>query len=179
MSAETRASIIVFLILLVAGLGLFFGSRYASNSNRADTADANVLLQAKVIQQQATESQAFSAIASGTVDANAAVDAKAESTVIEYREILRREKTCDYPVPAYVADGLLNYTNSLRAGAMHTATAGAYKADSGATPTSTLTYCQAVLWIQPLLAAIEIANNQLAGIRDIEQLRQNPAEEKP
>jgi hypothetical protein len=41
----------------------------------------------------------------------------AETTVIEYREILRREKTCDYPVPAYVADGLLNYTNSLRAGA--------------------------------------------------------------
>jgi hypothetical protein len=64
MSAEARASIIVALILLVAGLGLFFGFRYASNSSRADTADANVLMQAKVIQQQATESQAFSALAS-------------------------------------------------------------------------------------------------------------------
>jgi hypothetical protein len=172
MSAEARASIIVFLILLVAGLGLFFGSRYASNSSRADTADANVLMQAKVIQQQATESQAFSALASGTVDANAAVDARAETTVIEYREILRREKTCDYPVPAYVADGLLNYTNSLRAGAMHTATAGTDKAGSASTPSSQLTYCQAVLWIEPLLAAIEKANNQLAAIRQAEQLRQ-------
>jgi hypothetical protein len=160
------------LILLVAGLGLFFGFRYASNSSRADTADANVLMQAKVIQQQATESQAFSAIASGTVDANAAVDARAETTVIEYREILRREKTCDYPVPAYVADGLLNYTNSLRAGAMHTATAGTDKAGSASTPSSQLTYCQAVLWIEPLLAAIEKANNQLAAIRQAEQLRQ-------
>ena len=95
MTAETRATIIIFLILLVAGLGLFFGSRYASNSSRADTADANVLMQAKVIQQQAAESQAFSAMATGTVDDNAAVDAKAETTVIEYREILRREKTCE------------------------------------------------------------------------------------
>jgi hypothetical protein len=74
-------------------------------NSRADTADANVLMQAKVIQQQATESQAFSAIASGTVDANAAVDAKAETTVIEYREILRREKTCDYPVPLTLLTG--------------------------------------------------------------------------
>lgn len=40
MSAEARASIIVALILLVAGLGLFFGSRYASNSNRADAAES-------------------------------------------------------------------------------------------------------------------------------------------
>ena len=57
MSAEARASIIVFLILLVAGLGLFFGFRYASNSSRADTADANVLMQAKVIQQQAQKAR--------------------------------------------------------------------------------------------------------------------------
>jgi hypothetical protein len=77
----------------VAGLGLFFGSRYASNSSRADTADANVLMQAKVIQQQATESQAFSAIASGTVDANAAVDARAKqplSNTARYSAVKKR-----------------------------------------------------------------------------------------
>ena len=171
-TAETRATIIIFLILLVAGLGLFFGSRYASNSSRADTADANVLMQAKIIQQQAAESQAFSAMATGTVDDNAAVDAKAETTVIEYREILRREKTCDYPVPAHIANGLLNYTNSLRASAMHTATAGADKGGNSATSPGQLTYCQTVLWIEPLLAGIEKANNQLAAIRQAEQLRQ-------
>ncbi|EKU4731029.1 hypothetical protein M2O48_005371, partial [Citrobacter freundii] len=45
-------------------------------------------------------------------------------------------------------------------------------ASDNATTASTLTYCQAVLWIKPLLAAIEKANNQLAGIRRIEQERQ-------
>lgn len=172
MSAETRASIIVLLILLVAGLGLFVGYRYESNSNRADTAEANTLLQAKVIQLQATESQAFSALASEKANANTAVDAKAETTIIEYREILRREKTCDYPVPADIANGLLKYTNSLRASAMHTATAGPDKTGTVATSSSRLTYCQAVLWIEPLLATIEKANNQLAAIRQAEQLRQ-------
>jgi hypothetical protein len=48
---------------------------------------------------------------------------------------------------------------------------GPDSADGGSTPASGLTYCQAVLWIQPLLATIEQGNNNFAGIRDIEQLR--------
>ncbi|EKU4731114.1 hypothetical protein M2O48_005470, partial [Citrobacter freundii] len=44
-------------------------------------------------------------------------------------------------------------------------------ASNSAITTSSLTYCQAVLWIKPLLAAIEKANNQLAGIREIEKTR--------
>ena len=35
------------------------------------------------------------------------IDTSTEKTVIEYREILRREKTCDLPVPADIAGGLL------------------------------------------------------------------------
>ncbi|VVT53946.1 hypothetical protein UYSO10_4966 [Kosakonia radicincitans] len=172
MSAETRASIIVLLILLVAGLCLFFGYRYESNSSRADTAEANVLVQAKVIQMQADQQQAFNSIASATANTNTSVDAKAEETVIEYRTILRREKTCDLPVPADIANGLLDYTYRLRASAMHTTFAGTDTAGAGTTATSALTYCQAVLWIQPLLAAIEKANNQLSAIQQAEQLRQ-------
>ncbi|EAW5735924.1 hypothetical protein FFZ71_27450, partial [Salmonella enterica] len=94
-----------------------------------------------------------------------------DNTVIEYREILRREKTCDLPVPADVAGGLLEYTHRLRASAMHTDSGNADAASDGATSTSSLTYCQAVLWIKPLLAAVEKANNQLAGIREIEKTR--------
>lgn len=43
---------------------------------------------------------------------------------------------------------------------------------SGAASIGILTYCQAVLWIDPLLTAIDQANSQLAGIRDVEQTRQ-------
>ncbi|KDE37412.1 hypothetical protein AW40_07120 [Kosakonia radicincitans UMEnt01/12] len=167
-----KASIFLLVILLVAGLSLFFGIRYESNSNRADTAEANVLVQAKVIQMQADQQQAFNGIAGTTVTANTTVDAKSEETVIEYRTILKREKTCDLPVPADIANGLLDYTYRLRASAMHTTIGGTDTAGAGAIATGQLTYCQAVLWIQPLLAAIEKANNQLSAIQQAEQLRQ-------
>ncbi len=34
-----------------------------------------------------------------------------------------------------------------------------------------MTYCQAVLWIEPLLATIEKGNNNFSGIREIENNR--------
>lgn len=67
---------------------------------------------------------------------------------------------------------LLEYTNSLRSSAVHANTDGSDKPSTGTITAGELTYCQAVLWITPLLAAIEKANNQLAGIRQIEQKRQ-------
>ncbi|MCR4019309.1 hypothetical protein NT652_22185, partial [Enterobacter hormaechei] len=111
-------------------------------------------------------------VAQLAASANAVVAGDAEKNVIEYREILRREKTCDLPVPADVAGGLLSYANSLRASAMLTDSGNADAAGDSTTTASALTYCQAVLWIKPLLAAIEKANNQLAGIRQIEKDRQ-------
>lgn len=36
-----------------------------------------------------------------------------------------------------------------------------------------MTYCQAVLWIKPLLAVIEKGNNNFAGVREIEFQRQS------
>ena len=129
-------------------------------------------LQATVITTQAFNFNRFNQVAENASRLNSLIDAGAEKTVIEYREILRREKTCDLPVPADVAGGLLSYANRLRASAMHPDTGNANAAGDNATTASTLTYCQAVLWIKPLLAAIEKANNQLAGIRRIEQERQ-------
>jgi hypothetical protein len=64
---------------------------------------------------------------------NSLIDASSDKTVIEYREILRREKTCDLPVPADVAGGLLSYANRLRASAMHTDSGNADAAGDSAT----------------------------------------------
>ncbi|HAT2743910.1 TPA: hypothetical protein I8372_001478 [Citrobacter farmeri] len=128
-------------------------------------------LQGQVIATQAFNFNRFNQVAENTSRLNSLIDAGTEKTVIEYREILRREKTCDLPVPADVADGLLDYTNSLRASAMHADSGNVDAASDSATSTSSLTYCQAVLWIKPLLAAIEKGNNKLAGIRTIESSR--------
>ncbi|CDZ83977.1 hypothetical protein BN1086_02111 [Citrobacter koseri] len=169
-------------ILLLAGAVIVITTLCVMLSNsRADLAtvqsDNNVLrndnlLQGQVIATQAFNFNRFNLVAENSSRLNSLIDAGTEKTVIEYREIIRREKNCDLPVPTDVAGGLLSYANSLRASAMHTDSGNANAASDSATTTSTLTYCQAVLWITPLLAAIEKANNQLAGIRQIEQERQ-------
>ncbi|EDP9908673.1 hypothetical protein AVL05_000193 [Salmonella enterica subsp. enterica serovar Anatum] len=128
-------------------------------------------LQGQVIAVQAFNFNRFNQVAENASRLNSLIDAGTEKTVIEYREILRREKTCDLPVPADVAGGLLGYTYRLRASAMHADSGNADAASDSAASTGTLTYCQAVLWIKPLLGAIEKANNQLAGIRQMEQDR--------
>ncbi|HAC6881674.1 TPA_asm: hypothetical protein G0D46_24135 [Salmonella enterica subsp. enterica serovar Java] len=120
---------------------------------------------------QALNFNRFNQIAEYTSRNNSLIDADTDKTVIEYREILHREKTCDLPVPADVAGGLLEYAHRLRASAMHPDTSNADAADDGAPAASALTYCQAVLWIKPLLAVIEKGNNNFAGIREIEQHR--------
>ncbi|WP_456310436.1 hypothetical protein [Serratia proteamaculans] len=101
---------------------------------------------------------------------------KAQEKEIEYRTILRFEPTCALPVPSAIAGGLLDYANRLRASAMHADPGITYRASSGTAAASTLTYCQAVLWIDQLLKAIERANNQLDSIRAIESEINNKLE---
>lgn len=158
--------------LLLSGIIIFvLLGQVSEQRGRAEKAEQEVDGQRQVIATQAFNINRFNQIADYTNRNNSLIDASSDKTVIEYREILLREKTCDLPVPADVAGGLLSYANSLRASAMHTDSGNADAAGNGSTSTSSLTYCQAVLWIKPLLAAIEKANSQLAGIRQIEQER--------
>lgn len=168
------------LILLVAVIAVVAGLCVLLAKSRSDVAtlksDNDVLrndntLQGTVIAAQAFNFNRLNQVAENASRLNSLIDASSDKTAIEYREILRREKTCDLPVPADVAGGLLEYTHRLRASAMHTNSGNADAAGDSASSTRSLTYCQAVLWIKPLLAAIEKANNQLAGIREIEKDR--------
>lgn len=167
------ASIIAVVVIAVLAVLLAFAKAdlsTAESDNRVLKSDN--ALQGQVIATQALNVNRFNQVAQLAASANAVVASDAENTVIEYREILRREKTCDLPVPADIARGLLEYTNRLRASAMHADSGQPDTADGGAASTSGLTYCQAVLWIEPLLATIEQGNNNFAGIRDIERQRQ-------
>lgn len=172
--ASWRLILLIVVIMVVAVLCVLLAnsrSEVASLKSDNDVLRSDNTLQGEVIAAQAFNFNRFNQVAENASRLNSLIDATSDKTVIEYREILRREKTCDLPVPADVAGGLLSYANSLRASAMHTDSGNADTTGDGAITTNALTYCQAVLWIKPLLAAIEKANNQLAGIREIEKTR--------
>ena len=170
-----KFNLLPIAVVVIAGLSVAL-VKSCSDTNGLQS-DNEVLrsdnaLQEQVIATQAFNFNRFNQVAEHANRLNSLIDTSTEETVIEYREILRREKTCDLPVPSDVAGGLLSYANSLRASAMLTDSGNADAAGDSTTTASALTYCQAVLWIKPLLAAIEKANNQLAGIRQIEKDRQ-------
>ncbi|HCM9622708.1 MULTISPECIES: hypothetical protein [Enterobacter] len=162
-------------VVVIAGLSVAL-VKSCSDANNLQS-DNNVLrsdnsLQGQVIATQAFNFNRFNQVAEHANKLNSLIDTSTEETVIEYREILRREKTCDLPVPADVSGGLLEYAHRLRSSALHTDTDGPDAADDRTAATSSITYCQAVLWIKPLLAVIEKGNNNFAGIREIEKERQ-------
>ncbi|HAS0922221.1 hypothetical protein ACHEUP_07195 [Enterobacter cloacae] len=163
-------------VAVIAGLS-FALVKSCSNASSLQS-DNDVLrsdnsLLGQVIATQAFNFNRFNQVAEHANRLNSLIDTSTEETVIKYREILRREKTCDLPIPADIAGGLLEYAHRLRASAMHTDSNGPDTADDRAIATSSMTYCQAVLWIKPLLAVIEKGNNNFAGIRQIEQERKN------
>ncbi|MFP1783165.1 hypothetical protein [Lonsdalea quercina] len=141
------------------------------SSQRIEHLQQETIQQSAVIAKSAFEFRRFNEVAAQASDSATRSTAQSQEKEIEYRTVLKREKTCDLPIPSSIASGLLEHTNRLRSGAMHTDTGGNDKAGAGTITAGGLTYCQAVLWINPLLAAIEQANNQLAGIRQIEAIR--------
>ncbi|ELC7204892.1 hypothetical protein RJO59_004068 [Enterobacter hormaechei] len=161
-------------VIIIAGLSIALAkscSDASSIQSDNDVLRSDNSLQAQVIATQSFNFNRFNQVAEHANMLNSLIDTSTEETVIEYREILRREKTCDLPVPADIAGGLLEYAYRLRSSAMHADTAGTYSADVSTAAARSITYCQAVLWIKPLLAVIEKGNNNFAGIRQIEQER--------
>ncbi|EFL7413852.1 hypothetical protein [Escherichia coli] len=162
-------------VVVIAGLSVALVkscSNASSLQSDNDVLRSDNSLQGQVIATQAFNFNRFNQVAEHANRLNSLIDTSTEETVIEYREILRREKTCDLPVPADIAGGLLEYAYRLRSSAMHADTDEPDAADDSTAATGSITYCQAVLWIKPLLAVIEKGNNNLEGIRQIEQARQ-------
>jgi len=160
----------LFVICLAGGLIWSVGH----NNSLLQTAQGEVYSQRGVIASQAFNFNRFNQVSDFTSRNNSLIGAKTEKTVIEYREILRREKNCNLLVPADISDGLLEYTNRLRASAMHTDTSGIVEADNSTVTAKRLTYCQTVPWVRLLLAETEKVNNQLSSIREIENSRVTP-----
>ncbi|MEY0540840.1 hypothetical protein AB7333_22425 [Providencia rettgeri] len=152
-----------WLFLMVVGLGFWAVTEYENNSLLKD----DNFKKSKIIATQSLQFNRFNQIATTTYRYGIQAEAKSQEKFIEYREILKKELTCDLPVPQPIADGLLKYTYELRS--MYADPQNANRASASTTATSTLTYCQAVLWINPLLSALDKANTQLEAIRKLER----------
>lgn len=169
--STSRTFIAASLITLCAGSAYYFYGEYQNEKLRAETAERHVESQGQVIATQAFNLNRFNRVATYTRDLNALIAVDVDKKNAADRERMKGEKNCDLLIPSDVADGLYEYAHRLRTDALHTDSPGADRASFGPTTARGMTYCQAVLWIRPLLRTIESANNQLAGIRVIEQER--------
>ncbi|EMH4096161.1 hypothetical protein RG660_004197 [Serratia marcescens] len=169
-----RSTTIIAAVLLVAVMAAcWVASYYQGKSERLEgtvkqlQGDNN--LQTATIATQALHFQRANEISTAATQYGINTDAATQGKEIEYRTILKKQPTCDLAVPAAIAGGLLDYTHRLRSRAMSADTGDADATGAGATASGTLTYCQAVLWIDPLLAALDKANNQLLAIRQLDK----------
>ncbi|WP_241610146.1 hypothetical protein [Rosenbergiella epipactidis] len=169
MKAESLIAAVIMGLMVIAILVCSGAAyRYKAAVDQKNEAVSQLALQGTVIQAQQAQQVLFNEQANTTSGENQAVQVNSDNVVVKYRETLRLEKTCDYAVPADIANGLLQYTNRLRASAVPGATSKPNRSSASSTASGKLTYCQAVLWINPLLAAIEQANNQLSAIRQLQ-----------
>ncbi len=165
-----RATAIIAGVLLVVVMSAcWVASYYQAKSQKLEGTikqlESDNSLQANIIVTQALQFQRANEINNAANQYGINTDAATQGKEIEYRTILKKQPTCDLAVPAAIAGGLLDYTHRLRSRAMSADTGDANATGAGATASGTLTYCQAVLWIDPLLAALDKANNQLLEIR--------------
>lgn len=162
---------LVVMAVVAGSLASYYHTQYAAQVTGNQQLQRDNDQQGAVIATQAFQFNRFNEIADRQQQYAVSLTGKAQEKEIEYRTILKSEPTCALAVPAAIAGRLLDYTKSLRASAMHADPGIVDEANAGSTASGTLTYCQAVLWIDPLLVAIDQGNSQLAGIREVEQTR--------
>ncbi|CAI1947162.1 Uncharacterised protein [Serratia marcescens] len=169
MNRLTTALVAVLLIIVIvlAWLAFYFHSNAVKAGEQVKQLQSDNSLQANTIATQAFQFQRANEISNTATQYGINTDADTQGKEIEYRTILKKQPTCDLAVPAAIAGGMLDYTHRLRSRSMSANTGVADAAGTGATASGTLTYCQAVLWIDPLLAALDKANNQLLAIRQL------------
>lgn len=173
MNRLSAAIVAVLLIIFIAlaWLAFHFHGNAVEAGGKVEQLQSDNGLQATTIATQSFQFQRANAISTAASQYGITTDAATQGKEIEYRTILKNQPTCDLAVPAAIAGGLLNYTHRLRSRAMSADTGDADATGAGAITSGTLTYCQAVLWIDPLLAALDKANNQLLAIRRLEEER--------
>jgi len=171
-AAVLATLIILALIGLLLALAFHFYGVSVEAKGKVSQLQSDNALQAQTVAKQAFNFQRSNQIASTAQQYAVQIAGKSQEREIEYRTILKSEPTCALPIPTDIANSLYSYAGRLRTSAMHPDTGQPTAAAVSATTSRRITYCQAVLWIDPLLTVIDQANSQLDGIRQIEEARQ-------
>jgi hypothetical protein len=171
-SLRTMAiGLLLVALIVVSRLAFYFHANAVEAGGRIKQLQSDNSLQTTTIATQAFQFHRANEISAAASQYGINTNAATQGKEIEYRTILKNQPTCDLAVPAAIAGGLLNYTHRLRSRAMPADTGDADATGTGTAASGTLTYCQAVLWIDPLLAALDKANNQLLAIRQLDNDR--------
>lgn len=161
---NTRSAITIAVVAVLAFGTYYYHDKYQEQTEAIEHLQGEIDGQSSIIAGQSLQFNRFNQIAAAAGQYGVTAQAKAQEKEIEYRRIIEKEPTCDLLIPADITSGLLGYTYRLRDTALHTTTGGVDSDGGSAVAPSSITYCQAVLWIRPLLATIDQANSQLAGI---------------
>jgi len=176
----TLAGVLLLAFGALGWLAFHYHAKVVTEQGKVNQLQSDNDLQTATIASQSLNFETFNKLAAASQQYATQATSASEEKVIEYRTILKTEPSCDLPVPASVSGGLLDYANRLRTGAVPGTVPDADRAGTGSAAASGLTYCQAVLWINPLLSTIDKANNQLAGIRaEDAQRTASPAKATP
>ncbi|MEM8110746.1 hypothetical protein Q4S27_16550 [Morganella morganii subsp. sibonii] len=149
----------------VVFFGLWMFSMLSAEQMESQHKDKVITDQQKVIDNAYTSIDIFDRVAAANANRSMRIEAKSQEKQIEYRTIIRKEPTCNLYIPQPVSDGLLSHAYAIRESAMRSDSSITDSAGTGTAATRRLTYCQAVEWIEPLLAALDKANGQLMDIR--------------
>ncbi|MGX8941125.1 hypothetical protein ACWWJF_12610 [Symbiopectobacterium sp. Eva_TO] len=170
-----RDTVIAILLALIAALsfGVYhYHGKYSTEQGKTERLTQETAGQATVIAKQAFKFNRFNQISQQARQYATNIKAKSDERQIIIRTVVKKDAVSRKCVPDDVASRLLDHTYRLRSSAMHIAASGTDTASASAIATACrLTYAQAVYWIDPLLTAIDQANSQLAGIREIEESR--------
>lgn len=164
---SVAAGVLLLAFAVLGWLAFHWHAKAVSQESQISQLKSDNTLQATTIATQSLTFETFNRLAAASQQHATQATTASEEKIIEYRTILKKEAVpvCSQLVPASVSDRLYDYADRLRSGAVSGAVADADLAGTGSATARTLTYCQAVLWIDSLLTAIDKANDQLAGIR--------------
>ncbi|EOG5604226.1 DUF2570 domain-containing protein [Providencia stuartii] len=179
--SKTPLTLAVISIFLVGCLIFLLDKSEASRKrlvNANNQLASELAMQQHIIADQSLQFQRFNQIAASASSRGIQQRADAEERKIEYKTLLKKEPTCDLPVPRDIADSLLNNTYRLRASAMRSLAENTDPASTAIIARQSITYCDLALWVNALLADLEQANTQLMAIEDIEDARQNEKTEQ-